>query len=145
MRALSAATVKQGRGRVCVLRGTGAIQPQLGYRGLMLDFKTIEAIATKVARRQISEQDFERAISQSATDSEGKDALRITLVLKQEAVQSLSGDSALDILVELQNELDRQGEERFPIIEYATDQELAAEASDGDAEPEEAAAGEDEG
>lgn len=94
----------------------------------MLEFATIEAIAKRVAKGQVADAGLERVVTEPMTDSQGKDALRITVVLTPQAAQALSGDGALDLLVELQNALQREGEERFPIIEYATEQELAAEA-----------------
>jgi len=91
----------------------------------MLDTRTIETIATQVARKQLRDSDFERIMSESTTDSEGNEALRITIVLKPEATQKLTGDNTIDLLVGIRQKLRAEGEERFPIIEYATEQELA--------------------
>jgi hypothetical protein len=101
-----------------------------GYQLAMLDFVTIEKIAAKAARAQVAESGLERVLVSPAIDSDGKDALRITLVLKPEAVKALSGDAALDLLVDVQRELSNRNEERFPIVEYATEQELLEDKSD---------------
>lgn len=93
----------------------------------MLDFVTIERIAAKAARAQVSDAGLERILVSPAIDSDGRDALRITLVLKPEAVRALSGDGALDLLVRVQQELANCEEERFPIVEYATEAELKEE------------------
>ena len=90
----------------------------------MLDFVTIERIATKAAMAQVPGTGLERVLINSAVDSDGNDALRITLVLKPEAVDSLTGDGALDLLLAVQQELSRQNEERFPIVDFATEAEL---------------------
>jgi hypothetical protein len=93
----------------------------------MLDFIAVEHIAAKAAKKQLSEPDLERVVAQATTDSEGREALRITLVLKPEAVAALSGDAALDLLVSLQHELQERGEERFALVEYATEAEMREE------------------
>jgi hypothetical protein len=103
----------------------------------MLDYRTIEKIADRVAKQKVAEAGLERILAESVTDSEGNDALRITLVLKPKAVEALTGDAALDLLVELQRALAKEGEERFPIIEYATEQELAEDEQEEEPEPDE--------
>lgn len=93
----------------------------------MLDFVTINAIADRVARQQVTKGGLERVVTQPITDSEGNEALRITFVLQPQAIETLNGDAALDLLVDLQNALQEEGEERLPIVEYATEQELEPE------------------
>ena len=93
----------------------------------MLHDGKISEIAERVARGQVADAGVERVVAEPTTDSEGNDALRITVVLKPEAAQSLSGDAALDLLVELQKELQNAGEDRFAIVQYATEQELEAD------------------
>jgi hypothetical protein len=90
----------------------------------MLDTQRIAEIAREVARTQVAEAVLERIVMEPAIDSEGREALRIILVLKPKAVQKLTGDQALDVLVGVQQKLEAEGEERFPIVEYATEQEL---------------------
>lgn len=90
----------------------------------MLTEATINEIASRVARTRVNGSGLERVLTEAATDSEGHDALRITLVLKPAAVQKLTGDEALDLLVGIQQGLRSQGEHRFPIVEYATEKEL---------------------
>lgn len=92
----------------------------------MLDSQAITQIARKVASAQVA-AGLERVVTEPATDSEGNEALRITLVLKPDAAKKLTGDEALDLLVAIQQKLRAAGEERFPIVEYATEQELAPE------------------
>lgn len=99
----------------------------------MVDTQTVVDIAGKVAQ-QVAAADFERVVTEPATDSEGKEALRIIVVLKPEASERFNGDRALDLLVGVQRELLRQGEQRLPIIEYATESELGQEHDDEDFE-----------
>jgi hypothetical protein len=66
------------------------------------------------------------------TDSQGHDALRVTIVIRPGAADKLKGDSVLDTLVEIQDRLREAGEERFAIVEYATQDELE---TGGDSQP----------
>ncbi len=67
-----------------------------------------------------------------ATDSLGNDAVRLTIVIAPAAVKRLMGDDVLGLLVELRKWLDAAGEERIPLLGYATRNELAASV---DSEP----------
>jgi hypothetical protein len=111
----------------------------------MLDFVTIEKIAQKAAAHQVASPGLERVVAKPTTDSEGREALRITVVLRPEAVEALSGDAALDLLVALQRELQSKGEERLAIVEYATEEEMTEEEEDAlEAQRQDAELGEDE-
>ncbi|HYW16964.1 MAG TPA: hypothetical protein VE891_12540 [Allosphingosinicella sp.] len=112
----------------------------------MLDFVTIEKIAAKAAEARVANPGLERVVAKPTTDSEGRDALRITLVLRPEAVDALSGDAALDLLVSLQRDLQSKGEERLAIVEYATENEMKEEEEDAlEAEMQDAESEGDEG
>ena len=58
------------------------------------------------------------------TDSEGEDAWQVSIVLKSENV---SGDEVIDLIIELRRALQLVGDERFPIVDFATEAELAAD------------------
>ena len=92
----------------------------------MLDDKRIAEIARAVAREKLSSKWFKDVLVEPATDSEGKDAVRITIIIAPSAVRRLHGEAVLQTLVEIRNRLDAEGESRFPIVEYATQEELAA-------------------
>jgi hypothetical protein len=70
-----------------------------------------------------------RVEHEPAIDSQGRDALRITLVIAPGAVRRLRGEATLNALVRLHERLREMGEERTPIVEYATEAELTQ--SDG--------------
>jgi hypothetical protein len=97
----------------------------LGPDSRMLDETKIRQIARDVATAQLSSENFSSILSSSVVDSEGHDALRITIVIKAEAVSKITGDAVLDTLVQIRNRLLKEGEERFPLIEYATEKELS--------------------
>ena len=92
----------------------------------MLDQKKIEQIATEVASANLTPQFVRWVTSSPGTDSEGEDVLRIMIVLEPSAVAQVQGDAVVDTLVQLQDRLRREGEERLPIVEYATEEELAS-------------------
>jgi hypothetical protein len=93
----------------------------------MLALTEIDRIVTKAAKDSLKGK-FIRAASAYATDSEGQDALDLTIVLAKARV---SGDAALDAIVRIQHDLSDSGEERLPIVHFATESELA----DASAEP----------
>jgi|SRR5271169_2475801 hypothetical protein len=94
----------------------------------MLKPVEIAEIVEKVARSNLRPEVVEEVLAEPSIDSEGHEALRLTIVIKPGAAARLNGDAVLDTLVQIQDHLRAAGEERFGIIEYATKAEL--EASD---------------
>jgi hypothetical protein len=92
----------------------------------MLDEKRIREIAHAVATDKLTSANVTSVSSSAAIDSEGNDALRITIVIKSGSASKITGDAALDTLVGIQQRLRAAGEERFAIVEYATKKELSA-------------------
>jgi hypothetical protein len=92
----------------------------------MLDEKRIEEIAREVASANLASSNISSVSSSTAIDSEGHDALRITIVINPGSEAKISGDAALDTLVDIQDRLWSEGEERLAIVEYATNEELSA-------------------
>jgi hypothetical protein len=92
----------------------------------MLNEKRIREIAEQVASANLTSANISSVSSSTAIDSEGHDALRITIVINPGSEAKISGDAALDTLVGIQDRLRREGEERFAVVEYATDEELNA-------------------
>jgi hypothetical protein len=90
----------------------------------MLDEKRIHEIAFRVAADNLT-PNFSSVISGSAVDHEGHEILRITIVIGPDAISKIDGDTALNTLVQMQDQLQREGEERFAVIDYATQEELA--------------------
>ena len=96
----------------------------------MLNSKQIADVASASALTYLGEAHFVRAEANTTTDSEGNEAIRLTVVLKPDAVPYLNGDFALDILVDVQDALSKKNEHRLVIVEYATEQELAEDAEE---------------
>ena len=90
----------------------------------MIDRIEIDRIARDVATANLTSSTVRNIITESAIDSEGREALRITIVINPGAATKIKGDAALDTLVQIQDRLQKAGEDRFPIVEYATEEEL---------------------
>lgn len=90
----------------------------------MLDIVTVDQIAAKAAGATLRKNNFAKAISAPAADSDGQAALHVTIVVKSASAKELDGDIALDLIVEIQRALRAAGEERFAIVDFATEEEL---------------------
>ena len=94
----------------------------------ILGEKLLKNIATGVATANLGRGSVSTVNITPTTNSVGDPALRVTIVLTPASTESISGEAALNNLVQLQQELQKEGEDRFPIVEYATEDELAAGA-----------------
>mgnify|MGYP001015739730 CR=1 FL=1 len=90
----------------------------------MLEQKKIIEIAQKAAVANLSSAAVHSVLSEPTVDSQGREALQITIVLTPDAVENIKGENVLKMLVEIQDKLQEAGDERFPIMRYATEQEL---------------------
>ena len=98
----------------------------------MLDTKQIDDIAKAAASANLSSTSIVSVTSRPTIDSEGDAALRITIELTPGSTSSISGEAVVKTLSQIRDRLQEAGEDRFPIIEYATSDELKelTEASD---------------
>lgn len=76
----------------------------------------------------LGEKNLIRVQYSPAVDSRGEDALLVTAVIDPNAVQELESGATLDALVKLRERLREMQDERTPIVEYATEAELAQNA-----------------
>lgn len=90
----------------------------------MLEADKISQIVSEVVQANTTPTSVRSVRTEPTTNSEGEDALRITVVITPDAVKQLEAVSGLDALVQVQDRLWESGEQRFPIIEYATEEEL---------------------
>ena len=74
---------------------------------------------------ELGAENVVRTEYEPTADSRGQDALRITVVITPGAVGRLATGASLSALVRLQERLTAMREDRTPIIEYATEAELA--------------------
>jgi len=73
---------------------------------------------------ELGEDNVIRVEHEPTTDSRGRDALKIRVVIAPDAIHRLANGAVLDALVRLRARLREMREERIPIIEYATEAEL---------------------
>ena len=92
----------------------------------MLDYPKINEVIEAVAKAKLGRKNVVRTFTEPWSDSDGKDALRITIVISEGAVDRLRGDKLGDNLLEIHNQLYQMQDARTPIVEYATEEELAA-------------------
>jgi hypothetical protein len=90
----------------------------------MLEADQISRIVSEVVQANTTPASVLGVKTEPATDSKGEEALRITIVVTPDAVKQLEAGPVLDALVQVQNRLREAGEERFPIVQYATEEEL---------------------
>jgi hypothetical protein len=91
----------------------------------MLDDARTIRIIEEIAKSKLGRDNIVRVFTKPGVDSEGKDAVRITIVITPDAVTRIKGDALLDNLLEIHNRLSEAGEARTPIVGYATEEELA--------------------
>lgn len=98
----------------------------------MLDDPQVQKLMRQVAAGIFPAQQLLEVHSEPAQDSEGYDALRITLVLAEEAVDTLTGDQLVSMLTDIHDCLLREGDERFPLLSYTTPADVAGDGNDDD-------------
>jgi hypothetical protein len=98
----------------------------------MLDTPQIDKIAKDAASETLGAANLVSVTSRAKVDWMGDEALEIMVVLTPGAPALISGDAVNKTLSEIHDRLQKAGDERFPFIEYATEDELRelAEADD---------------
>lgn len=86
----------------------------------MLEDPQIQKLMKEVAASIMPSRQLLEVRTEPAFDAEGKEALRITLVVTDEAVRSLTGEQLTRLLVDIHDGLLREGDDRFPLVSYAT-------------------------
>ncbi|OLB71494.1 MAG: hypothetical protein AUI16_23255 [Alphaproteobacteria bacterium 13_2_20CM_2_64_7] len=86
----------------------------------MLKEPEINIIVQKVASANLASDSIVSVNNSPTVDSVGDPALRIRITVTPVSTAAISGDAALRTLHEVHRLLQEQGEDRFPIIEYAT-------------------------
>ena len=90
----------------------------------MIAIEETARVATDAALLRLGRDNVVTAISEPTANSRGEDALRVTVVITPDAMDRLQGDAFLSFLAEISDRLQAAGEDRFPIVHYATEDEL---------------------
>ena len=101
------------------------IRPKEAFRRLKEVFGQLirEALVAELGENNVVRVDWSPTI-----DSLGENALKITAVITPGALRRIKQGATLDALVRLRDRLSEMGEERIPIVHYATEAELAQDA-----------------
>jgi hypothetical protein len=86
----------------------------------MLEALELQKLAKEIVHKRLPSIHLDEVLTQPMTDSDGEAAVRITLVLTPESADAITGEEGLKLLVAIRQALSREGEDRFPIVEYAT-------------------------
>jgi hypothetical protein len=89
----------------------------------MLEPAKVDDIVKKVASTTLKRKAV-RVYSEPTADSDGHDALSITIVLERGSVDKITGEMAVNTLVGIDKALQAANDDRFPIIDYVTEEEL---------------------
>lgn len=90
----------------------------------MLERGQVDRLIADAASAALSRVGIMRVYSAPTVDSASKPALNVTIVLTREASTRITGDEAIDAMVQIGRILEKSGDDRFPIIEFATEEEL---------------------
>jgi hypothetical protein len=93
----------------------------------MLNAPELQKLARSIVGKRMPSVNLDDVVTEDMTSSEGEAALRITLVLTPETVDTITGEDALKLLVDINDGLRREGDERFAIVEYATADDVPIE------------------
>lgn len=90
----------------------------------------LDRIVGQVAAASLPGHEIARIETEPDSDADGSEGIRVTVVLVGDDA-SLSGDEALNTIVELRQALQRAGDDRFPFIDFTNESELAADVDLG--------------
>jgi hypothetical protein len=98
-------------------------------RNIMLVDSTLQRLIADAVINDLKDSEILRISTVGGVDSDGNEILRITVVLSDASAHALTGDQVIDLLLGVRTVLVATGEERFPIIEYATEADLLDDAA----------------
>jgi len=90
----------------------------------MMDKANIEALAKQVATATLGIGSVASVSSAPTIDSEGQDALQLTIVLSPAFATVLNGSQVVKTMVQVHDSLQKQGEQRSPFVNFTTEGEL---------------------
>ena len=97
----------------------------------MLEDPQIQKLTKQIAAGIFPATELLEVVAEPTSDEEGKEALRITLVITDEVVDHLSGHQLSNLLLEIRDSLLRLGDERFPLLYFATPTDQGIEDEEG--------------
>jgi len=92
---------------------------------LMIDLDKISQIARDAAKANLGSQNVVRVESEPTSDWAGDEALNLLIVIAPGVANTAKDNAFLKTLSQISDQLLDAGEERFPFVHYATEEELA--------------------
>lgn len=86
----------------------------------MLEDRQLQNLMKKVTAGVMPATQLLEIHTEPAFDTDGQEAVRFTLVVTDEAARTLTGAKLANLLLDLHDNLLREGDGRFPLISYAT-------------------------
>jgi hypothetical protein len=94
------------------------------YRARIAPREALTRLVRQALAAALGDENVVRVELQATTDSQDRDALKVIVVIPPDATNRLK-DGVLDALVAVGQRLRDLGDDRTPIVEYATEAELA--------------------
>lgn len=91
----------------------------------MLDMSQVSQLVANVVLTTLKGADLSRVMSEPTLDSAGEEALHVTIVLRGYDDQIFKGGVMSNTLLGIIEHLQKSGDDRFPILSYATEEDLA--------------------
>jgi hypothetical protein len=98
------------------------------YRSRLTPKETFRRLIQRALVQALGKDNVVRADFEPTIDSEGEGAIKVTVVITPEAIDKLANGAVVDALVLVRERLGEMRVNRTPIIEYATEAELAEDA-----------------
>jgi hypothetical protein len=92
----------------------------------MLEIDEVNRVVNKAAAATLKQR-LSRVYSEPTLDSCGQDALRVMIVLDNDHAGEVTGQMAVSTYMKIGQDLEESGESRFPIIMWATEDDLKAD------------------
>jgi hypothetical protein len=94
------------------------------YKSKVSPRETFGRLIRQALAEKLGQDNVIRVEYSPTTDSRGQDALKILVVIAPGAARRLANGAALDALVRLRQRLREMRDDRTPIVEYATEEDL---------------------
>ncbi|RYC31469.1 hypothetical protein D3273_13915 [Lichenibacterium minor] len=86
----------------------------------------LDGLVGQVAAASLPGHRIARIATEPDVDADGLQGIRVVVVLVGDDA-SLSGDEALNTIVDLRQALQKAGDDRFPFVDFTNESELAAD------------------
>jgi hypothetical protein len=93
---------------------------------VIVDLNTIRSKVREIAGATLKAERVDDVLVESDVDQRDRDALRITVVLRDRRNLKVEGEEAVSIIVATSEFLEKSGDERFPYVSFVTTKELAS-------------------